>query len=131
MTEDSKPETPKTPDSKSQSWWQTLPGLITAIAGTITAIEGLLAGLNQVGLLPSTTTKSANSLASAPSSPDDEIMVYEFNPDRPQPYKIFKRSKFLYACMTTLPYVISSRQNQRSPHSPNPGEPPKASVKIS
>jgi hypothetical protein len=38
MPEDTKPDTTKTPDSKPQNWWQTLPGLITAIAAIITAI---------------------------------------------------------------------------------------------
>ena len=34
-----------------QSWWLTLPGILTASAGVITAITGLLLGLNQAGLL--------------------------------------------------------------------------------
>jgi hypothetical protein len=68
MPENTKSEAPKSPDTKAQSWWQTLPGLITAIAGTITAIAGLLAALNQVGLLPPTTTKPANSPTSSPSA---------------------------------------------------------------
>ena len=33
------------------SWWQTLPGVVTAIAGLLTALGGLLLALNQVGLL--------------------------------------------------------------------------------
>lgn len=38
------PEEPKT-----QSWWQTLPGIFTAIAGIITAIAGLVVALYQAG----------------------------------------------------------------------------------
>lgn len=33
------------------SWWQTAPGILTAIAGIITAVAGLLVTLHQVGLL--------------------------------------------------------------------------------
>lgn len=35
--------------SKSQSWWQTLPGILTAVAAIITAITGLIVALNQAG----------------------------------------------------------------------------------
>jgi hypothetical protein len=33
------------------SWWQTLPGVVTAVAGLLTAFGGLLLAPNQVGLL--------------------------------------------------------------------------------
>lgn len=36
--------------SESKSWWQTLPGLLTAGAAIITAITGLLVAVNQAGL---------------------------------------------------------------------------------
>jgi len=36
---------------ESRSWWQTLPGLLTAAAGTITALTGLFVALHQVGCL--------------------------------------------------------------------------------
>ncbi|MDB6061638.1 MAG: hypothetical protein JWM78_1741 [Verrucomicrobiaceae bacterium] len=32
------------------SWWQTLPGILTAAAGIITAVTGLIIALNQVGI---------------------------------------------------------------------------------
>ena len=35
--------------SESKSWWQTLPGLLTAIAGIITAVTGLLVAVHQAG----------------------------------------------------------------------------------
>ena len=35
--------------SENESWWQTLPGIVTAIAGAITAVGGLLLTLNQIG----------------------------------------------------------------------------------
>ena len=38
-------------DTSARSWWQTLPGILTAIAGLITAVAGLLVALHQIGLL--------------------------------------------------------------------------------
>lgn len=35
---------------ESKSWWQTVPGILTAIAGVITAVTGLLIALNQIGI---------------------------------------------------------------------------------
>jgi hypothetical protein len=40
---------PRDTDSESKSWWQTLPGLLTASAAIITAVTGLLAALHQTG----------------------------------------------------------------------------------
>ena len=34
-------------EPKSDSWWRSLPGILTAIAGIITAIGGLIFALNQ------------------------------------------------------------------------------------
>jgi hypothetical protein len=38
------------PQSESKGWWQTLPGLLTAAAGIITALTGLLVAVHQTGL---------------------------------------------------------------------------------
>ena len=43
------------PKSEPKGWWQTLPGLLTAAAGIITAITGLLVALHQTGLFDHTT----------------------------------------------------------------------------
>ncbi|HYX71805.1 MAG TPA: TPM domain-containing protein, partial [Nitrososphaera sp.] len=40
-------------EPKSQHWWQTMPGCLTAIAAIITAMTGLLVGLHQVGYFKS------------------------------------------------------------------------------
>jgi len=40
----------KDPQSESKSWWQTLPGLLTAGAAVITAFTGLIVAVNQTGL---------------------------------------------------------------------------------
>ncbi len=38
-------------DRRSSSWWTTLPGLLTATAALITAVTGLVIGLDQIGWL--------------------------------------------------------------------------------
>lgn len=71
-------EDPKHGTSKSQGWWQSLPGVLTAVAGILTAVAGLLVALHQVGLLerdqapmsppsPISNEKSPGSPAPAPT----------------------------------------------------------------
>lgn len=36
--------------SKSHSWWQTLPGILTAVAAILTASTGLIVALNNIGV---------------------------------------------------------------------------------
>jgi hypothetical protein len=60
--------------SKSQTWWQTLPGILTAVAATITALTGLIVALHQSGLFswmqkPVTSNPTTNSPTNSPSSP--------------------------------------------------------------
>ena len=38
-------------DETSRTWWQTVPGMITAFAGLLTAIGGLLTILLQAGII--------------------------------------------------------------------------------
>lgn len=60
---------------KSQSWWQTLPGILTAVAALITASTGLIVALNNVGVFsrdsesvsPTPTPTIALSAASTPA----------------------------------------------------------------
>jgi hypothetical protein len=52
------------------SWWQTMPGLLTAIAATLTATAGLIATLHQTGLLPAATkTPAPSPVADTAGSP--------------------------------------------------------------
>jgi hypothetical protein len=37
-------------ESKSQGWWQTAPGILTAVTGIITALTGLVVALHQMGV---------------------------------------------------------------------------------
>ena len=54
--------------SPPTSWWQTLPGILTAMAATITAITGLVAALTQTGLLKPTDSDNKNSSLPAPTT---------------------------------------------------------------
>ncbi|OQW40057.1 MAG: hypothetical protein A4S08_05665 [Proteobacteria bacterium SG_bin4] len=40
-----------TDEQKSQKWWQTVPGLLSATAGLITAATGMIVALHQTGFL--------------------------------------------------------------------------------
>jgi hypothetical protein len=54
--------------SESKSWWQTLPGLLTAIAGIITAVTGLLVAVHQAGWFNHTPAPSASVQTANPTS---------------------------------------------------------------
>jgi len=49
-------------EEKQQSWFQTLPGVITAITGLIVAVGGLIAALNQAGFF----SKKADATSGTP-----------------------------------------------------------------
>lgn len=57
-------------ESEPKGWWQTLPGLLTAVAGIVTALTGLLLAVHQMGCFdrspvsqvqPHTTTDRSHS----------------------------------------------------------------------
>jgi hypothetical protein len=61
-------------DQKSQGWWQTVPGILTATAGIITAIAGLIVALHQAGVFATAPRQgppppSSTTTASPPTSP--------------------------------------------------------------
>ena len=71
-------------DEKSdepRSWWSTLPGILTAGAGFVTAITGLALGLNQAGFLggtdsvETTTSAPADELSQSPTEPSRQLAV--------------------------------------------------------
>ncbi|RDI99405.1 hypothetical protein DVT68_00640 [Dyella solisilvae] len=71
----------KSSDSQSGgSWFQTLPGVLTAVAGLLTAITGLVLGLNQAGLFrrsdpapsPTVQTVQKDAPASDPVAPKSD-----------------------------------------------------------
>lgn len=49
-------------EPQKQSWWQTLPGILTAIAAILTALTGLIAGLYEVGVFPGKTSNKRTPL---------------------------------------------------------------------
>lgn len=51
------------------SWWQTLPGVLTAIAGIITAVTGLIVGVYQSGLIKPSRTETVAASSLAPAEP--------------------------------------------------------------
>lgn len=57
------------------SWWQTVPGLLTAVAGVLTACGGLLLALHQAGLL--SATKNPVSVSAASSNDNSAIKSNE------------------------------------------------------
>jgi len=42
-------------EQKPQRWWQTVPGILTATAGIITVVTGLIVGLHQAGVFDTAT----------------------------------------------------------------------------
>lgn len=45
-------------EEKPQSWWHTMPGMLTGGAAVITAITGLLVVMHQAGWLPTSTSEA-------------------------------------------------------------------------
>ena len=56
-------------DDTSRTWWQTVPGMITAVAGLVTAIGGLLTILVQAGIIGPDGRSRAVATHAAPVSP--------------------------------------------------------------
>jgi hypothetical protein len=60
-------------EPKFHSWWQTLPGIITATAGIITALTGLLVVLNSTGFFkPASRNQEPVSTSSQVPEPDSK-----------------------------------------------------------
>ncbi len=53
---------------EKQSFWTTLPGILTALTALITAIGGLVAALSAAGLLGAGSVRASSSLIPAPKS---------------------------------------------------------------
>jgi hypothetical protein len=57
-----------------QSWWQTVPGILTAAAATITAVTGLIVALQQAGVFDTATAAdppAQNETAGLPVAAED------------------------------------------------------------
>ena len=71
-------------DEKPGSWWQTLPGVLTAIAGFIAAVSGLILALNQAGLLGGANDKQAQG-PPGPAATTAPAPHPEAQPEAPRP----------------------------------------------
>ncbi len=58
-----------TTGERSQSWWQTLPGVITAATAIITALSGLIVAINQTGWFAARPAAVANSAPRSSAHP--------------------------------------------------------------
>lgn len=74
------PDTPHT-----TSWWQTLPGVLTALAGFVTAVSGLIALLYQNGLLGHKGDAAAATEAAASASVGVSVGASASVPPAPTP----------------------------------------------
>jgi hypothetical protein len=54
-------------EAKPQSWWQTLPGILTSATATITAVAGLLAVLHQLSSKPAPPIAQPTAMVSPPA----------------------------------------------------------------
>ena len=55
--------------SKSQHWWQTVPGMLTAVAAMITAVTGLIIALQQTGVFKEKPALEPSSAAQSVALP--------------------------------------------------------------
>lgn len=68
-------------NQKPQSWWQTLPGILTAMAGVITAIATLIGVLSQSGMFDDKTTPQPQ--VAQPAAPAVPAPPAEVTPKHP------------------------------------------------
>jgi len=59
-------------EAKTQNWWQTLPGILTAIAAAITATSGLIAALYQAGVIGKKDQAQASTAPSLGAAPVEQ-----------------------------------------------------------
>jgi len=62
--------------SKSKSWWQTIPGILGGVAGIITSTATLVVALSQIGLIGNSTTEDTDQ-SSSTVQPVEEKQVVE------------------------------------------------------
>jgi hypothetical protein len=57
-------------NQENKGWWQTIPGMLTAVAGVISALTGFIVALHQIGVFGSDNKEQSRFEASMPQSPD-------------------------------------------------------------
>jgi hypothetical protein len=63
-------------EQKSQGFWHTLPGIITAFAGIITAIAVLIGALNQIGFFKGSSNSNSTSTTLPTPAQTESILSY-------------------------------------------------------
>jgi hypothetical protein len=120
---------------KQQNWWQTLPGVMTALGAIITAFTGLLVALNQAGLIGVQSQTPSQSRGNKPAiSAATEI---------PNPPPTFTRVAAAAPTRTPAPPVVDIATATSAPPTvagvvapqptataPPPGEPPQYPVTL-
>jgi hypothetical protein len=117
---------------KTNSWWLTLPALLTAATGFIGAITALIIGLNQVGLFGShrshtTTSSPATPVTShAPPSDVQTITLPEVGADwqgfpEPSFARCLDRHPAAAIAETTLSHLVICRLGPNDFHYPGIG----------
>jgi hypothetical protein len=116
-------------ESKPQSWWQSLPGTLTAVAGILTALTGLIVAISQSGRLwksepTGTATFSGSPMTSkgsvsSVSFPLSEIRIVDSisTADRDLAYKIVAASlgrSDQVRNMLTITFIIRVTNNGRT-----------------
>jgi hypothetical protein len=101
-----------TEDTGRQSWWQTLPGILTALGGVITAIASLAGVISQTGLFGHKENPLSAESRPVPPSPNP--------PPRPQP------DNGVRTVHTGIDYFLGAWINI----DPNTGSVPKLSVSL-
>jgi len=108
-----------TEERKPQSWWQTIPGLLTAAAGIITAVTGLIVALSQTGFFGSTDQPPSPKLAKPPATAPSAV--------KPRiPPAAETTSSLLGGAAKTAYFVDDFSGDKLKPHwkilDPNPGK---------
>lgn len=101
-------------DQHKPGWWQTAPGLMTAVAAMIAAVTGLITGLNQAGLLDRTPPAP---VAQAPAQPPRE----ESGAVSPKPSPAPAPARESATPSTRRPARASGGTSRPSPAVPAPG----------
>lgn len=70
-------------ESTPQSWWHTLPGILTATAGIITAVTGLIVALFQSGFMEDKPAPQAQNTTITPPGPTKPATVPGVVPRKP------------------------------------------------
>jgi hypothetical protein len=101
-------------DPRSKSWWHTLPGILTAAAGAITAITALVTALHQAGWLgrtpaPATPSPPSAVTPSAPANTSPTTAVAATPPPPPAALKVVLPER-VEMVADTLAYRILSAQ---------------------